>query len=91
MSIQYLWLFQKLNTASIVNIDMNAVSMPQCKLATSQINELNIFRFFSAPTVTSTNMVEQKSNLNAAKRKEQTMHLRAMITIYLANSLVLFN
>jgi hypothetical protein len=80
LAIQYLWLFQKLNNSSISN--MEAIRPAQ---AINQANDQqNFFRFFSkSNTINSTDF---KLNSNSLQRNEQYMHLRVMITIYLANS-----
>lgn len=79
LAIQYLWLFQKLNTSSMSGIDTIRSNQ-----SISQSNDQhNFFRFFSK----SNNITnETKSNSNNLLRNEQYMHLRVMITIYLANT-----
>jgi hypothetical protein len=82
-AIQYLWLFQKLNTSSISGIEVNTTSLSNI---TNQTNDQNVFRFFSKQNTN--NLIEQQKNnsTNCVKRNEQNMHLKAILTIYLANS-----
>jgi hypothetical protein len=79
LAIQYLWLFQKLNNSAISN--MEAIRPTQ---AINQANDQqNFFRFFSKSNNKNSDF---KLNSNSLQRNEQYMHLRTMITIYLANS-----
>ena len=80
LAIEYLWLFQKLNT-SIATIDLSS----DFSCTKTQSQDTNIFRFFSKinPGI---KLTEMKSNFQSLQRNEQNMHLRVIITIYLANS-----
>ena len=84
MAIQYLWLFQKLNASSIASSQME-MGTPHQILSdmSNQSNEQhNVFRFFTKSSQSSI----AESQTGALQRAEHTMHLKAMLTIYLANS-----
>lgn len=77
LAIQYLWLFQKLNTSTMSD------AIRPANQATNQTSEQNFFRFFSK---SNTGLSDLKAATDSSQRNEQYMHLRVMITIYLANT-----
>lgn len=85
MAIHYLWLFQKLNLSSMANIDL--ATTPSLPMSNLQTNDQNAFRFFSKSSAPNTESMS-KTNLNDKHKLEQTMHLKAMLTIYLANNFI---
>lgn len=84
IAIQYLWLFQKLNPSTITSMEPSKPS--SFPLANSHTNEQNVFKFFLKANPNASDSV--KSNLSAIQHNEQTMHTKAMLTIYLANNYI---
>ena len=82
MAIQYLWLFQKLSTSSIANSQMEMGSQILSDIGNQSSEPQNEFKFFTKSNQSSI----AESQTGALQRAEQTMHLKAMLTIYLANS-----
>ena len=87
IAIQYLWLFQKLNTSTVTAMEHSKPS--NFPLSNSQNNEDNVFKFFQKATGNTNAAVDGvKSNLSVIQHNEKTMHTKAMLTIYLANNYI---
>lgn len=82
---QYLWLFQKLNTSSLVSASSEITG------ANVVENELGLFKLMSksssSAAASSSASLSTLNELNKLKH-EQKMHSRLIITIYLMNSMV---
>lgn len=80
IAAQYLWLFQKLNAASIAASSENNGGNSQEPRKNQMENELHLFSYMAKSSNTNMN------DFNSKLKHEQKMHSRLMLTIYLANA-----
>lgn len=81
-ALQYVWLFQKLNTSALASSSSDSLR------SSASENELGLFKLINKiPSSSSLSSASSLSEFNKLKH-EQRMHARVIITIYLANTLV---